>query len=285
MRKSTEPYENEWFYLKIYTGFRTSDHLLCNVLYPLWKKFEEEELAIQWFFIRYPDPEYHLRYRIKLDHRSSEKNVDLKIRESLCQFVEKGLVWSIEKSVYVPEYERYGKRGMLPAEQIFCADSSAVSKFLNLEKHLDENARWLFAISSINSLLSDFKCGLDEKKAILLDLSRKFGKEFGKDKSLARQLSERYRKYRGQIRNALTDEIPFADILSSRSVDHKNAVSAINNLYEKGNIAVQKQSLLESLIHMSLNRIFRNNNRLHEMVIYDLLFRAYKERFHRQLRK
>ena len=55
----------------------------------------------------------------------------------------------------------------------------------------------------------------------------------------------------------------------------------INKLYEGRAIPVQKQDLIKSFIHMSLNRIFRTNNRLHEMVIYDLLFRAYKEQYHR----
>jgi len=282
MKKLSGPCENQWFYLKIYTGFRTSDRLLCDVLYPFWKKLEEDKLALRWFFIRYSDPEYHLRYRIKLDQRISEKKVDVQIRESLHQFIEEGLVWRMAKAIYVPEYDRYGKKGMVAAEQIFCADSFAIIQFLNLEKHLDEHARWLFAISSIDSLLRDFKCKDDEKKALLLDLSRRFGKEFGKDKSLARQLSIRYRKYRGLIRNVLTDETPFDHILSTRSVDQEHAVSVICKLYEKGKTAVQKQNLLESLIHMSLNRIFRNNNRLHEMVIYDLLFRAYKEQCYRK---
>ncbi|GHV23349.1 hypothetical protein FACS1894174_09080 [Bacteroidia bacterium] len=33
--------------------------------------------------------------------------------------------------------------------------------------------------------------------------------------------------------------------------------------------------LLKSYIHMMLNRLFRSKNRMHEMVLYDFMFRYY----------
>ncbi len=278
---------DEWLYLRIYAGHKTADSLLSEVLYPAWLVMKEKGLSDKWFFIRYADPDFHLRYRIKLKRRSAAHTLISGINTGLQDMISSGHVWKVESGTYIRETERYGLDSMEYAEQLFYFDSEAFMKFMKSGLiRLDENLRWLFAMAAVNKLLDDFKLELQEKKELLLDLSRSFGREFGKDKDLAKQLSERYRARRVRISNLLSGGIQgsddrILDFLKERSVHSHDAIRNILRLYEEGKMTVGKSDLLSSLIHMSMNRIFRNNNRMHEMVIYDFLFRHYKGKTYR----
>ena len=57
------PPGSAWLYLKLYTGTATADVLLSEVLGPLAREAIADRLADRWFFIRYDDPEHHLRVR------------------------------------------------------------------------------------------------------------------------------------------------------------------------------------------------------------------------------
>ena len=272
-----------WLYLKIYTGTHTADRILNDVLYPFWIEVNDKDKAEEWFFIRYSDPDFHLRFRLKSVKGTYQNEYCDTLNAKLAYLKSSNLVWKVEEAVYVPEYDRYGKATMVMAEKIFSADSNAFMRFLNIESELDENARWLYSIASINGLLDDFGYSSVEKKDLLLSLNRTFSNEFGKDSQLAAQLSERYRKYRRHIGEILDESfLPFFEILSIRSEEQRDAVATINEHCDKS-LSVERDKLLSSFIHMSMNRIFRNNNRLHEMVIYDLLFRHYKSMIYRKI--
>jgi thiopeptide-type bacteriocin biosynthesis protein len=54
----------EWLYFKIYCGVKTANELLISVVEPLVTKLRKEKKITLWFFIRYSDPEHHLRIRL-----------------------------------------------------------------------------------------------------------------------------------------------------------------------------------------------------------------------------
>ena len=281
---------DEWLYLRIYTGYQTADNLLSDVLFPVWLEAREHNLAATWFFIRYADPDFHLRYRIRMNNGSGSSELLPKINHDLQPWQKTGLVWKLESGTYMRETERYGIDSMAYVEQLFCTDSDTFVKFLNsgLSK-TDQDLRWLFALASIDMLLNDFKFSISEKKELLLSLNRSFGREFGKNKFLAKQLSTKYRSQRIRMMNLLSNGSKGTDdrilaFLKERSEQSHDAINSILRLYEEDKMTVEKSDLLASLIHMSMNRLFRNNNRIHEMVIYDLLFRHYKEKTYRNIK-
>lgn len=277
---------NDWLYIRIYTGFNTADYWLANVLHPLSREMISADVADRWFFIRYADPDFHLRFRIRIKDRIKAQSYVEPLNKSLEEGKQSMLIWKYECGTYMPEKERYGLNAMEYAESFFYFDSEACVKFLQSRcEARDENNRWLFALASANALLNDFGFTLSEKKNLLLILNRSFGREFGKDKHLAKQLSERYRKHRLIIKSILEADGIHEDfncmneILNARSGTSIKPIQCIRELYNKDRMEVVREDLLASMIHMSMNRIFRNNNRLHEMVLYDLLFRYYKECF------
>ncbi len=55
---------SRWLYFKIYTGIKTADEVATRTLLPLLRELYEAKLIDDWFFIRYTDPDFHLRLRL-----------------------------------------------------------------------------------------------------------------------------------------------------------------------------------------------------------------------------
>ncbi len=274
---------DKWLYVRIYTGYNTADKLLASVLQPIAKKLIRKKLAQCWFFIRYADPDIHLRFRIKFCDASAYQGVLSEIQKALKKYMDDDLIWKVELASYQPETERYGRLSIEHAENLFYYDSKATLSFLDqMDADGDKHSRWLFAMASADQLLNDFNFSLQDKKDLLFDLNKSFSKEFFKNKQLAQQLSTKYREYRKMIWGLMdresekSDNLSMMEILQSRTQASRTDIHEILKLYDEGKMEVGIEDLLSSMIHMLMNRIFSNNNRLHEMVLYDFLFRYYK---------
>lgn len=276
---------SKWLYLKVFTGRKTADRVLCEALYPCWEELRDSGESGQWFFIRYSDPDIHIRFRIELKNTGTTEGILCRLNARLRPLVSSRLVWKAEAATYQPEIARYGPGSIKLAENLFFHDSQACLRCLRERLwEPDENYRWMYALASVDLLLYDFGLELADRKDLLLHMNRSFGKEFGKDRALARQISEKFRKHRNQMGMVLGDEnteYPFLPPLHERSAGNRPIVASLREMHEKGNLEVSVTSFISSLVHMSMNRIFTANQRLHEMVLYDLLFRYYKSRQHR----
>jgi hypothetical protein len=58
------PPGSEWLYAKLYTGAATADQVLRQVVRPVTEAALRCGAADGWFFIRYGDPDWHLRLRL-----------------------------------------------------------------------------------------------------------------------------------------------------------------------------------------------------------------------------
>ena len=70
MKRSFMP-GDEWLYFKIYTGTKTADAILTNIIKPITEKLIKNNIIDQWFFIRYNDPKNHLRIRFHFNKQNS----------------------------------------------------------------------------------------------------------------------------------------------------------------------------------------------------------------------
>ena len=60
---------SEWVYFKLYTGTKTADTILKNELYGFIQEMIKNKSIDKWFFIRYSDPDFHVRLRIHLNDK------------------------------------------------------------------------------------------------------------------------------------------------------------------------------------------------------------------------
>ena len=283
VRRSFTP-GSSWHYVKIYCGVKTADKLLTEVIKPLVEELLSAGVIHKWFFIRYADPDHHLRIRFSGGAQFYSVVTD-KLNELLQPYLESNLVWKIQTDTYQRELERYGPENIENAESLFFYDSVASIQILSLlEGDEGDDLRWQFAFKGVNDLLNSFGLDLPAKRELLSALSTGFLKEFNAEGSESKkQLGAKYRGIKDKIQIALQPSLPpdhefveVWEILSARSKNLETPISAINSLEEQGKLSVSKSNLMGSYIHMFLNRFLRSKQRLQEMVIYDLLHRHYR---------
>lgn len=216
--------------------------------------------------MRYQDPDYHLRVRFHLAEQSCFELFIQKLIGKANKLEEEGIVWKTIAEKYEPETERYGVLEMKKAEHLFFLDTQRYIVFLenvhedNLEEH-----KWLFVLRLIDVSLDSFGLSLEQKQRLLEDLKEVFLQEFGVDQISKRQLDKKYRTYRVEIDSVLKGQNTlFEEILN---------VGNIN--YEFDLEKVQTITAIKGLVHMSVNRFMTSQPRLHELLIYDFLFRHY----------
>lgn len=271
---------SEWLYYKIYTGPKTSDLILTEIIKPIAIHLLEQGVIDKWFFIRYNDPKHHIRLRF---HYNKPENVAAVINAlygGLKEFSDEDLIWKIQLDTYQREVERYGIDTMVASEELFFLDSKMIVDFLDLiDGDEGEELRWLFGIRAIDQLLTDFGYDEDQKLVLLERLKTGFGAEFGMNKNLKKQMDKKFRNEQDKIKNFLSlskekapDYTPILDVLEEKSRNSKDLVESIKSKIDKSTL----DDRMSSYIHMLMNRLFRSKNRLHEMVLYDLLYRNYK---------
>lgn len=275
---------SEWFFLKIYGGNKSLDYFLKTELIPFCDDLLENGYVDKWFFIRYDDPERHIRLRF---HTSGGTDPFSTILLKLNQIIDIGLADNKISKVlidsYVREVERYTATFMEDSEDLFFADSKAVGNFLSkLDGDEGEENRWMGGLYSVNLLLSDFDCSVTEKQEIIQALSNTFFQEFATSeanaKALSYSLNNKYREKSSLIKNLLTADMNpermelFADFIK-RSKDNE---LIINRMKMNPNFSHKvKAHLVKSYIHMNLNRIFLSRARNHELVVYHFLKKYY----------
>jgi thiopeptide-type bacteriocin biosynthesis protein len=273
----------EWIYFKLYTGVKSADTLLTNNICPYVQQLKLQHILQQFFFIRYTDPHFHIRLRLQL---SDVKNFTKIFRLFYTNFepsVANGLIWNIQLDTYKRELERYGTNTMEITESIFCIDSDCIIKLITALKHQEGDIhRWLLSLVLVDDILSMAKYNVAQKKDFIQNLSESYKREFKFTTHVyKRQLDNKYREHRKKIEEVLSrrDESftpQYIDYLNERTEKMKLCIELLLLKNQENIPSIPLDSLMGSIIHMTMNRLFRSKNRLHEMVIYDFLHRYYE---------
>ncbi|MPQ47432.1 hypothetical protein GCQ56_10490 [Marinifilum sp. N1E240] len=264
----------EWVYYKIYTGVKSSDNILINYILPLSKKLTDLKIIKKWFFIRYADPDEHLRVRFLLSNISNFGVVVSEINLSLKSLIEDDIIWDIKLDSYKRELERYGANCFPIYEDIFYVDSSFILRFL--KELLEERYLPYLGIRIIDTFLSEFKLS-DKDKIEFLELwFNGLGKEFGYDRNLKIQLDKKFRKMRKEIDLLFDNSMWPENFRNMLDLYTKEIRSGVNELMINSLSKKEKISIINSLCHMAINRLFRSKQRLSEFVIYGLMIKMLK---------
>jgi thiopeptide-type bacteriocin biosynthesis protein len=275
---------SEWHYVKIYCGVKTADLILAEVIKPLVGELLKEGIVNKFFFIRYFDPEHHLRIRFK-GEENFYATVTNKLNTALTTFLKENLISNVQTEIYKREIERYGSENINNSESIFFIDSIGAINILSLlEGDEGDQLRWQFAIKGVHDLLDAFQFDNLMKRELMNWLSTSFAKEFHIDNQEGKkQLSSKYREYRSVIdfvfQENLDEEHDFYkvwELFKIRKESLSSYANEILNLSKESKLSVKLNDLVASYIHMFLNRFLRSKQRMQEMVIYDLLHQHYK---------
>ena len=99
---------DHWLFFKIYTGYKTSDKILTEVIKPVATSLQKANVISQWFYIRYADPQHHIRVRFYLPDPAKIGLVIQQLRPYFQHFMNEDLIWKVQTDTYEREIERYG---------------------------------------------------------------------------------------------------------------------------------------------------------------------------------
>lgn len=281
---------DEWLYYKFYTGPKTADLILTEMIKPITEQLLANRLIDYWFFIRYADPKLHTRVRFHIPDPKNMTPVILSVRSSAAWFIQHNLLAKIQVDTYEREVERYGIHSMDLAEKIFFYDSKMIVDMLSLiEGDEGERIRWLFALRAVENMLEDFQFDMEQRFDQVTMLRENFGREFNMQRGLKDQTEKKFRANRPQINELMdraNDEVsemyPLFQLLAQKSAAVKPFVKEILDLNQNNRLEMPLNDLLASYSHMMINRLFKSKQRLHELVVYDFLHRYYKSEIARQ---
>ena len=274
-----------WLYYKIYTGNQMADKVLANIIKPITNDLLERNIISKWFFIRFADPHHHIRLRLHFNNSESIGLIINRFKEDFKNLMELNVIWKIQLDTYKREIERYGVNSIEIGEDLFYYDSKMIVDFISIigdKGEEGEELRWLFSIRAIDSLLNTFKYNIQRKKNLFDRLSVAFEIEFNADKRLRKDIGKKYRVYDDKIRSFMLDNTPdykcIIALLKTKENNIEPLVKEILKIEKKGILNLELDNLLNSYIHMLMNRLFKSKNRLNELVIYNFLLRYYKSR-------
>ena len=268
---------SEWLYYKIYTGVKTADLILSEKLYPLILDLQKEKIIYKWFFIRYKDPDEHLRIRLYCKTPEKTATVIARMYPVLNMLLEQNSIWKVQTDTYLREIERYGKKTMIASETLFWYDSEMIIRYLAVKSSFEKKEMpLLFSFTAIDTFLNSFGLSNSDKLSLMDQLQLAFKKEFDADKSLKKELDKHYRELFPEMQRFLLGKAAedHPEIFNSVNTKNKKNNDLIDSI--KGKLQIPLSEFLCSHIHMMLNRQYTSKQRMYELIVYDHLHRYYK---------
>jgi thiopeptide-type bacteriocin biosynthesis protein len=273
---------SEWLYAHFYTGASAADQVLAEVITPVAARAISGGAVDRWFFLRYADPEWHLRFRLHGAPGRLWSEVLQDLFAAATPLLDDGRIGKLVLQTYKRETDRYGgPRGIELAERIFQADSEAVAEIAAAYAG-DEGAgaRWRLALRGADMMLDDAGVGFEDKR-LVVDQSRVFyGARFHPDRALTRAIGDRFRKERASLdalfEGALSGPLgPGTQALLRRSEKTRPLFAELRARERAGELTQSIVLMAGSYVHMHMNRMLRTDALAQELVLYDFLGRLY----------
>ncbi|HET9626748.1 MAG TPA: lantibiotic dehydratase [Kofleriaceae bacterium] len=288
VRRSFPP-GSEWFYAKLYTGHAAADQILSEAIAPLVEEFAARAEPPPWFFLRYSDPSWHVRFRVRGEPAWLYGEVMPRLAGLVQPLLDDGRMYRLSLDTYEREVERYGGPvGIELAERLFAADSACVVDIVGmLSGDAGSDARWRLALRAIDQLFDDLAIELEPRLAIMRGVRDAFAREHRAETSVLfqRGLGDKYRKERAALEALLDragdadhDLSPGLERLAARSLANAPIIAELRAAEQRGQLTLPIADLVPSYIHMNVNRLIRSAQRAHELVLYDLLVRLYESK-------
>lgn len=258
---------SEWLYLKIYTSSFGVKRLLLKILSLIRRHYPHGQIK-KWFFIRYDDHAPHIRLRMQIDPQDTGV-ILMAFKEKLEDGISQHVIREYQVDVYSRELERYGAGGMAATEDLFWASSELSLKLFALQDKGLPLLSYQVALRTVMDMIIIFLPEPVTQLDFVKICYRQFLPEF-EDNKLQVEMDKKYRELSTQLRPLMNDENFYRSYgLLRTGRQFTKALKALvppaeGHQNDKGNF-------IRSLIHMHLNRLFTDEARKQEMIVYYLL--------------
>lgn len=259
---------DEWIYVKIYSGKKFADELLKNTIPELIQELKRSKLIKKWFFIRYQDPDNHLRLRFEVKSNDKITPIIPLVNKRFKPYLLNGTISNIQYDTYRRELERYTPAFMGNSETLFFFESESV---LTCIKEFSSNDRWQLAIQYIDSILEISKFSLNQKIDFTNKMRFAFSKEFNTNKSIMTDLNRNFREKKFLIETLLSKKQQINNMRRPLRYYGKIVEKISLSSTSKNELFEKIVELIASYIHMYINRFFPSEQRQYEYIVYHFL--------------
>lgn len=281
MRRTFAP-GSEWLYLKVYTGTASADRILTEAIAPVVRVLRNGGIIDSWFFLRYHDPDHHLRIRLHGNPFDLRDAALVTVTDALSPYLDDGTISSVAVDTYHRELERYGgDAGIELAERMHAADSDAVVDLLGMLDGDDgPDARWKLALYAMDRLLADARMSLTQRREWARDGAARYRAEYPNAPNLEGGIAARWRTERRDVTALLDDgvEHPYGagrQVFRDRSEVSVPLLAELADRARHGRLTQPFPYLVHSISHLNTVRLLRSAARTHELVLLSFLDRHY----------
>jgi thiopeptide-type bacteriocin biosynthesis protein len=267
------PPGSEWLYVKLYAPSNPQDDVISDSMFTFAENAIAASLADSWFFIRYADPETHIRLRF---HGSAQR-LTAQLFPQVCDWaaslMSRDVCTRFAFDTYDQEIERFGgPSGLALSEGVFFADSRSVVELLRcLKNKMWPHDQALLLALSIDDLLGGL--GLDEGERLswygkqTTTGGPDVGSEYRQRKVLLRSLIGQPTQFlAGQ-----TDGAEIARILAKRREALTPLAQSLRHLAERRELGQSLDVLCRSFVHLHANRMSGGDSTSEQRILSLLL--------------
>ena len=273
---------SEWLYLKAYTGTASADRILTDTVGPVIDQLRDAGVLDHWFFLRYADPEHHLRLRLHGEPAALRERALPALTDALADHLGDGTISKVAVDTYDREIERYGgDAGIELAEFIHEADSGAVLKVLGL-LDIDDGpeARWKLCMYATDRLLADAGLDMQQRRDWAKSGAAGYRSEYPNAPNLEAGVGRRWRDERADLTALLDDTAehpyePARQVFRQRSEVLVPLLGELADRSRRGELTQPFASLLHSFDHLHAVRLLRSAARTHELILLGFMDRYY----------
>jgi thiopeptide-type bacteriocin biosynthesis protein len=268
------PPGSEWLFVKVYCPRNVEEDVISGSMSTFAENVTASGLADAWFFLRYADPDPHLRLRF---HGPPERLTG-QLFGHVCDWARRlmsdELCLKFVFDTYEQEVERYGGlAGVTAAEALFSVDSRYAAELLRCSGAKQwPHDRTTLLVLSIDDLLDGLGMNEEERLRWYRGLAKPGGAEAGSD----------YRERKALLRSLLGTPgflanepggAEVAGVFKARREALAPVAASLRQLSERGELNKSIDDLCASFVHLHVNRLGGLAS-LSELRILNLLLRA-----------
>lgn len=275
---------SEWLFSRWNTAPGYGDAVLVEALAPLVRELRGDAVTNGWFFVRYEDPDFHIRLRLRGNPTVLTAEALPRLRAIGEDLLGRGLITKVTYDTYDREVNRYGGfHGIELCEAIFEADSDAVLDLIASTLGDDGAvARWRLTLCGMDHLLRDAGLDLEQRYFFAQRGADGYMREFNLQGSARHPIQDKLRAERKALLpllngsgDGVSDLAPGFEILRGRSQVLRPLLAELKRRDDAGELTAPFEQILWSVIHMHANRMLATSARAQEAVLYRFLENLY----------
>ncbi|RZJ86425.1 MAG: hypothetical protein EOO20_18330 [Chryseobacterium sp.] len=248
---------NDWLYFEVYIHPSRADSILCDQVSTFLNAYAEAFKC--FFFIRYNHPTSHLRLRFQLKQPKYGYFYIEQFTELFRPAIISGLVSDIQIKPYIRELDRYGEERITETEHHFEQSSKLVLDII--ANGYSTSDKYNSCISLARSMLDSLDLNLREQQHMVKEIQDAFIREHNFSNAELKLINKEFADAARQGNRTIVDHADLRSIKESFFKMIKRSETSIS------------RKLFRDLFHMHVNRMFSANQRLHELVIYSVLYK------------